>query len=279
MRKIPKLAYFYWGAPILPYLRYMGLYSFKKFNPDWKITLFTPAELNTEITWQTHENEEPLDTEDYTDRLSDLDIAVRKFDMGTIGYTNAMPEVVKSDLLRLHLLRTTGGFWSDIDILYFRSIENTLRPTDCQAYFCYRRGGVAQDNTPKNGPLYHSIGFLMGEPGCIQFDRLFNGARSVMNTAAYQSVGSPYYGMMINMDSPTLFNIDINMVYPSRAPQSMFESPHTSHIYEIRPITIGWHWYGGHPTAGKFQNLMTEDTYKNYDNIISHILGRIHGSL
>lgn len=278
MRKIPKLAYFYWGAPILPYLRYMGLYSFKKFNPDWKVTLFTPAELNTEITWQTHENEEPLDTEDYTDRLGDIDIGVQKFDMGTIGYTNAMPEVVKSDILRLYLLKTTGGFWSDLDILYFRSIEHTLKPTDCQAYFCYRRGGVTQDDTPKNGPLYHSIGFLMGEPGCTQFDQLFNNARSVMDTGAYQSVGSPYYRVMIDMQNPAIFNIDINMVYPSRAPQSMFESPTAHHIYEIRNLTIGWHWYAGHPTAGRYQNLMTESTYKNFDNIISHVLGRIYGS-
>lgn len=277
MRKIPKLAYFYWGATVLPYLRYMGLYSFKKFNPDWKVILFTPSKLNTDITWQTHENEEPIDTEDYMDRVDDLDIAVQQFDMSTINYSNDMPEVVKSDILRLHLLRTTGGLWSDIDILYFKPIESTLKPTDCEAYFCHRRGGVTQDDTPKNGPLYHSIGFLMGKPGCIQFDRLFNGARAVMNTGAYQSVGSPYYNMMVNMSSPRLFNIDINMVYPSRAPQGMFEEPHTSHIYEIRPITIGWHWYGGHPTAGMFQNLMTESTYKNFDNIISHVLGMING--
>jgi hypothetical protein len=98
----------------------------------------------------------------------------------------------------------------------------------------------------------------------------------MLNSGEYQSVGSPYYGMFINIQNPNIFNIDINMVYPSRAPESMFKSPFGCHIYEIRDLTIGWHWYGGHPTAGQYQNLMTESTYKNYDNIISHIIGKIN---
>lgn len=277
MNKIPKLAYFYWGAPVLPYLRYMCLKSFIQYNPEWKVTLFTPSHLTTGVTWGTHENEEPIDTIDYFDRLGDLNIEVRQFNMESIGYSNDLPEVVKSDLLRLYLLSNSGGLWSDNDILYIRPIANTLKPTDHTSFFCYRRGGVTQEDTPKNGCLYHSIGFLMSEENGSRFNDLFFGAKNVINTGLYQSVGSPYYGELVDMNEPGIFNIDINMVYPSRAPQSMFESPAGHHVYEIRPETIGWHWYGGHPTAGKYQNLMTEDTYKNMDNVIAHCLRLING--
>jgi hypothetical protein len=277
MNKIPKIAYFYWGAPVLPYLRYMCLKSFIQYNPDWQVILIVPAELTTGVTWGTHENEEPINTTDYMDRLQDLNIDVRPFSMEPIGFSDDLPEVVKSDLIRLYLLSTTGGLWSDNDILYIKPLSNTLQETNCTSYFCYRRGGVTQDDTPKNGCLYHSIGFLMSEPEGLEFKNLFAGAANIINTELYQSVGSPYYGQMVNMDNPNIFNIDINMVYPSRAPQSMFESPAGHHIYEIRNLTIGWHWYGGHPTAGKFQNLMTETTYPKYDNVISHCLRLING--
>ena len=47
-------------------------------------------------------------------------------------------------------------------------------------------------------------------------------------------------------------------------------------LYHITPGTIGWHWYGGHPVCGHYQNLYTEDTYSNYDNIITYILNDIN---
>lgn len=276
MNKIPKIVYFYWGGPVLPYLRYMALYTFKKFNPDWKVTLFTPIKLSHNITWGTHENEEPIDTKDYMDRLKEIDINVHQFNMETIGYSNDLPEVVKSDLLRLYLLSTTGGLWSDNDIVFFRPIEHTLRPTEHTAYFCFRRGGPTQDDTPKNGPMYHSIGFLLSEPQSEYFKMLFEGARAVINTGEYQSVGSPYYKQMIDINAPGIYNLDINFVYPSRAAHNLFTDPSGHHIYQILSHTIGFHWYAGAPNSGKYQNMVTEETYRDFDNVICWILRKVH---
>jgi hypothetical protein len=118
----------------------------------------------------------------------------------------------------------------------------------------------------------------MGSSNCGHFKRLLDHAGTALNNGAYQSVGSPYYKTVIDMNSPDIFNIDVNMVYPSRAPVSMFESPAGNHLYEIRPICIGWHYYGGCPTAGKFQNIITEKTYMNYNNIICHILRKLNNN-
>ena len=215
MKKIPKIAYFYWGAPVLPYLRYMTLYTFKKFNPDWNVILITPVKLNRVATWGTHENEEPLDTKDYMDRVESIGVVVKKFNMEVIGFSNDLPEVVKSDLIRLYLLSHTGGLWSDNDIVFFRPIEHTLKPTDCSAYFCYRRGGPTQEDTKKNGPMYHSIGFLLSEPEGEYFKEWFAGTKQVISTKEYQSVGSPYDATKININNPDIYNLDINTVYLS----------------------------------------------------------------
>ena len=101
MKNIPKTAYFYWGAEIFPYLRYMSLYSFKKFNPEWEVTLLVPSKLNKTQTWNTHENKCEINTEDYLHRLDECGIDVCEFDMQSIGFSNDLPEVIKSDIIRL----------------------------------------------------------------------------------------------------------------------------------------------------------------------------------
>lgn len=277
MRNIPRIAHFYWGGTVMPYLRYMCLYSFKKYNPNWRIILYTPTDLTSTQSWGTFENKEELNTEDYSHRLKDIGVEVCPFSMSTLGYSDDLPEVTKSDLLRLYVLYTHGGLWSDNDILYFRPMNHTFKNTHHTAYFCYRRGGPTQADTPENGPLYHSIGFLMGAVGNPYFKRLFVNAKSRLNPGNYQSVGSPYYAQMINIKEANIHNIDIQVVYPSRSPQVMFSLPASTFTGMISPNTIGWHWYGGHPECGKGQNLVTENNYRQFDTIISYLLRRING--
>lgn len=279
MNRIPRVAYFYWGNTALPYLRYMSMITFKKFNPDWKVICFTPVQLTTTQSWSTFENKESVNTRDYTNELRESGVILSPFDMQSIGFSNDLSEVLKSDLLRLFLLSRFGGLWSDNDILYFRPITKALPTTDCGAYFCFRRGGVTQENTPKNGPRYHLIGFLASEPGNTWYTQLFNGAKDALNTSQYQSVGSTYYKTLLNdgnIDQCTdIFNIDINTVYPSRAYPGMWEQTADCHTYEVLAHTVGWHFYGGGPVSGQMQNLITPETYMKYDNIICWLLNKI----
>jgi hypothetical protein len=283
MNNIPKTAYFYWGAEVVPYLRYMCFKTFLQFNPDWKVILYVPTQLTSGQTWASYENKEGFEgVKDYSHLLESLGVHICPFDMESLGFSNSLPEVVKSDIIRLHLLATVGGLWSDSDIIFFRPLSRILKSTDHKAYFCYRRGGPTQEDTPKNGPMYHSIGFLAGAPGNSYFQTLLAGTQQVLNTKEYQSVGSPYYKTIFNekhfSTDPNLFNININTVYPSRAVPGMWVQPASSHSYEIRPETIGWHWYAGHPTSGEFQKKLTEENFSYHDNIICYILKKLaHG--
>lgn len=279
MNRIPRVCYFYWGNTALPYLRYMSMLSFRKFNPDWKVICFTPVQLTTNQSWSTFENKEVVNTRDYMPELKASGVIVSPFDMQSIGFSNDLSEVLKSDLLRLFLLSRFGGLWSDDDILYFRPLSRALAPTDCGAYFCFRRGGVTQEDTPKNGPRYHLIGFLASEPGNKYFTALFDGVGAVLNTTQYQSAGSLYYKTLLNDGNidklGDIFNVDINTVYPSRAYPGMWQQPASSHTYEILPHTIGWHFYGGGPVSGQMQNVITHETYMKYDNVICWILNKL----
>lgn len=280
MKNIPKICHFYWGAPVVPYLRYMCFKSFLQYNPEWKIRVYTPVKLTTHQSWSSHENKEGFNTKDYFYRLEELGIEIIPWNMEDIGFSNDLSEVIKSDLLRLYLLYNIGGLWSDSDIIYFRPLKHTIPETYHTAYFCYRRGGPTQDPTPKNGPLYHSIGFMMGVPGNRYFKMLWEGIKShSLNCREYQTAGSPYYGtildeIMFSHNQNDLYNFDINVVYPSRAVPGMWR-PSGEYISQIRPITIGWHWYAGHPHSGKMQNCITEETYPQIDNIVCYLIDKV----
>jgi hypothetical protein len=253
--------------------------SFLQYNPRWKVILYTPVKLTQTQSWTTFENKQTFDTLDYSDRLEELGVRVCPFDMESIGFSNDLSEVTKSDIIRLHLLSTVGGLWSDSDIVYFRPLSNTFDQTDHQAYFCYRKGGPTQDGPD---PKYHSIGFLAGSPGNRYFRKLFEGIPQPFDMNNYQAVGSPYYKTMIAdpefAADPLLMNIDVNTVYPTRAAHNICVDPAGRFMQEVvgNPVTIGLHWYCGAPSAGKHQNQVTEETYLDMDDIVCWLVDKVN---
>ena len=51
-------------------------------------------------------------------------MVVIQVDFQIYNFNNDMPEVHKSDFLRLELLSTIGGLWSDMDIIYFKPMNS-----------------------------------------------------------------------------------------------------------------------------------------------------------
>jgi len=283
MKNIPKVAFLYWGAPVVPYLRYMCFKSFLQYNPDWKVVLYVPTQLTTKQTWTTWENKEGFDgVKDYSDRLESLGVKIAPFDMESIGFSNDLSEVIKSDIIRLYLLSTVGGLWSDSDILFFRPLTHTLKQTNHQAYFCWRRGGPTQFGSD---PKFHAIGFLAGAPGNKYYRMLFDGVKQNLDTTQYQSAGSTFYKTLLNDahfdKDPNLFNFDNNMVYPTRAANHICVEPAGRFMAEVvrNPVVIGIHWYGGAISAGQYQREVTEENYHKFDNIVSWLIHRVNNNI
>jgi hypothetical protein len=268
MKNIPKKIYFYWGAEIMPYLRFMTIYTARKFNPDWYIILNIPKNPSKNYNWPGKENKNDLTGSDYMPLAHRLVDEVRTIDMEQFGLANDLPEVTKSDYLRLHLLANEGGLWLDMDIVFFRPISYAFLPTDHLTYVCY------QPHKPGTDP-YHSIGLLAGGQGNQTWPKLLQHAKEDIGKYDYQAIGSPYYAKHVDVSLPEVCNISNNIVYPNRWPEKIWNDSAQVSLQGLRPETIGIHWYAGHPISAKFQQELTEGNFQGYDNLVCHYLAQV----
>src|SRR5690349_7515983 len=119
--QIPKIFNAYWDQSPLSYMNYLTVKSFSYYNPDWIIHIYVPTQKTEKITWITNEQKIKYTGVDYWSELTNgkiKNLTIIPIDFESIGFYNHASEVIKSDYLRWHLLSTTGGLWSDLDILY-----------------------------------------------------------------------------------------------------------------------------------------------------------------
>ena len=166
-------ANFYWGNKILPFLRYLTLYSFRKYNPKCKMNLYFPKKLQENRSWTSPEHEIEMVGKDYFDKLEDLNISLIPFDMEDFGLSNEISEVKKADFLRWHLLSSERSLWSDMDILYVKTLI-----------------GFEKRNTISIHNGIWSIGFLTSTSAHMFFKYLYKRAFECINENEYQSIGS-----------------------------------------------------------------------------------------
>ena len=104
LRKVPKLAHFYWGSDKMSFLRYMTIKSFKKYNPSWSVCLYVPKELSNGATWsdQSHRCDfsDYSSEKDYFEEVKKLPIKIVEVDFAKIFGDKAMSEVHRSDYIR-----------------------------------------------------------------------------------------------------------------------------------------------------------------------------------
>jgi len=267
---IPKIFHVYWGGGIMPYIRFLTVKSFMKYNPDWEIIFWHPKYVTPHITWLTGELCYPVDCDDYTSEMLKLPIKTIAVDFNDIGFNNMATEVHKSDFLRLHLLTTLGGVWSDMDILYFRSINilsiNVKENKDIETVVCISDYG-------------HSTGFLMSKPGSVFFQLLLNIIKNRPIPQEYQAIGPTLYNgyfrdiNLIKQLSPTI-NLGMDVVYSHDAgliPDFLSDIPP-----KFSDETIGAHWYAGHPQWEEFFKVTNGGLINLPNSIIGNLIKKIN---
>ncbi len=278
LTEIPKIAHFYWGNDTISFLRYLTVYSFKKFNPDWAIKVYYPKiKYQGEKTWYTREHSQKFTGTNYIDRLFRMNIEKIEIDFNNYGMENNMPETFKADFLRWYLLSNSGGLWSDFDIIYFRPMDrfylNTPANRHLDTLICLHSNGFE---------TYHSIGFLLSSVNNQYYQFVNSKSFGMLKKGDYQSIGSGilnYYFpdmALIQKRFPALNigNISADVVYPisyTMVPH-IFHTPYMNYLTEC---SIGLHWFAGHPEAGKFENLIDENTHVGYNNIISQLIRQV----
>jgi hypothetical protein len=237
-----------------------------KYNPDWEIQFLYPKYSSKDKSWLSYENkDETLSCKNFIQEVFDLPITKTDIDFRNFGINNNIPEVHKSDFIRLHQLSTFGGVWSDMDIIYIKPISdfylNTPENKDIETFVC-------------NNDYGHSIGFMMASKGNKFFKILSEYAIKEYEPLYYQTLGAKLYNKYfytmdpINAITPAI-NFSMDVVYPIVAGNEDQILNGAANNFTDR--TIGLHWYAGHPQWKSF----LEQTNGGLVNLPNTVIGNL----
>ena len=257
---VPKIAHFYWGEKTLPYLRYLTLATFARYNPSWTMKLYIPNRRSSIRPWPSHEQKYTVTGPDYFSKVAELPVKVIRFEGLGLGIPDDISEVHKSDILRWHLLATEGGLWSDMDIVYFKPVPEL--PYD--AGLCIN---------PKYG---HSIGFVYSRPDNPLFASIYHMAKAGYSPDNYQSSGAvimcrhyPSIKFVENIfKTISVFNIPMDWVYAYDATMIHEIFAPVNRKERFTKNSLGVHWFAGAKIAGEYINKITHENYCDTNNVL-----------
>ena len=279
---IPKRISFFWTGP-MSWMRYLTLQSFRLHHPDWEIVLTAPEVECGKGSWKTHEDDDRSYLgHDYSNTIDALGVTreIWRPPVHTLAPAQA------SDLFQWGALATAGGFYSDMDVLWLRSLEplrQQIEATD--AAFCLEDGMMA-------------IGFFAAQPKCRIFRDLLQYGLDSQNghASSYQGYGTElvyrFAGVTpVQSKNPSEAagvqavralrerypDMDITML-----PQSTvypFDWREIDKIFEFNvPVPrecLGMHWFGGDPISQKWNNLLTPENWTEHHNTFTRCLRAI----
>jgi hypothetical protein len=272
LKAIPQTVHFYWGNnKKVSFLQFMSVYTFWQLNPEWCIKIHCSTKPNQLISWKTGEQNYKDNYDDFTTKLGEIPtIHYVYHDFDAYGLPNTLTEVHKSDLIRLKVLSSEGGLYSDIDILFIKPM-NLLQ--------CNKEEFANKDTFVSICHYGHSIGFLMSSPGNEYYKDLYNTAIDLIHSGVtgYQQIGAPMINSKyrdINNIPGNVYNFPMSTVYPYDAQhiKDMFLS---NNLCNIKDDTIGVHWYAGANYAGDFLNS-TNGGLLRKECVISSLLGKFY---
>jgi hypothetical protein len=236
---IPKRMTFCWGNETLPFLRWMTLYSFRKFHPNWEIKFikFNAAQKQ----WRTPERHNVMMAgRDCMGCVKELGISDEYSMLSDGEYSCAHFK----DLYSWMVLAHEGGFVADMDILFFQSIERHIDLSADVMLICY-------EGNPDPG--YIPVTLMGGSANRFFMDTLRK-AKSNYDPIVYQSCGTLAIGFN-NLSA-------IQIAYPElkiRQMQDGIINPffpqydgHTALLkifrdnarHEFNPDCVAIHWFG-----------------------------------
>ena len=272
MSYVPKSIFFYWGNKTMSWMRYMTLYSFRKMNPTWDMTLYKSINEIENKSWVTHETQDffNFQGEDYTDEIEKLNIQIVEVETDKIRASHY------SNFLKWSILAFGGGIYSDMDIIYFKSFDSFYE--DIKNYdtvICHNK--------------YFSIGLLASSGDNDFFKDVLENSFKRYNQNEYQSAGVLSIYDMFHDENLTydenyeeawpkvkakypnikFYNIPVNLVYPYN--HKHIDEAFTKEL-ELPAESIGYHWYAAHPISQGFNNKLTIDNYKEFDILFTSIV-------
>jgi hypothetical protein len=265
LNQIPKILHIYWGGDLLPYLRFLTVKSFMELNPDWDILLWTPKESYQNITWVSGEHNFKIKCTNYLPELLRLKINKEIVDFASLGFNTNTSEVHKNDYIRINALRLYGGLWADMDIIFFKSVNelyfNNLKFKNKEIFVC-------------KDSFTHSTGFLMATSESVFYDKLSDLISKEFKSSHYQCLGpslfNKYFPTIESINKiSSAFNISMEVVYAHDSNQVNELIKNGEPRFTDK--SIGCHWYGAHKVWGDYLNQTNGGLIK-MNNIINDVM-------
>ena len=275
--KIPKIIYFFWDNSPMSYIRFLTLFSFRYHNPDWKIYLYRPMFPSKVIIASETEIIPPHSIKyngyDYSNRINELNIEEIQFDFQELGISNNIPLVHKIAFLKYYLV-SKGGVWSDMDILYIKSMNDLIITDDkmisgvakniAMSVSFYKKDLV---EITKKGFYY--TGFLFASCNNKFYQDLYESAKFYHDPKSYLSLDQelmkkiypdisdiakkyPDYALY-NLDEKSIYRYwwgELSTLYET----DISKNPYLDNNLQHENGVIGFHWFGGVPYSDIFMN-------------------------
>lgn len=308
INNIPKIAFTYWDMSNLSFLHYLTLYTFKKYNNDFKVILYYPKRRILANTWTSNENKSKYNNISYIPFLKKLDIHIVEIDFENdipeIPFY--LPEVIKSDFFRLYICKQIGGVWFDMDTFWINSIKNTFYCNEYDYYkdlellnnyynknnyknndnknkiydFSYFVMCSSQQNNKKMNYPHFCQYILMHNKKSKLINLLYNECKNNLNCDMYESIGTPMFSKLLSKYfledndfnySKTIFNINIFAPYKWYEMNELFENKNLFDLTKSACI----HWFNGSDISKKFISTFNHTNFENIkDNSFKEIFNK-----
>lgn len=256
MDRIPKELHLYWDGGKMSKLQTFTVTTFHKQNPDWNINLYMPPKkYDGKDTYIPN-----YKGESYFSLVTQLDyVNVKVVDLNEYGINPNLHDILRSDILRYHLLYNTGGVWSDFDVIWlkpmshFNNIEyyGTTPIKDVSAIVSCIRGTHGG----------HSIGILIHRQHDPYVKSLIDFTKLIKPPYGHEVFGAS----MINKHYPTLDSIPFENVIGARFETyypyiihppnpTIHQLYNGNHLECLNNNVICVHWYNGHILSKDYVN-------------------------
>lgn len=279
---IPKRIFFYWGNETMSWMRYMTLKSFRLLNPDWEVVLYISKNKNFSKDWDGNETQDFINYtgHDYFSMVSDLNVKIEYADLSKYIDTSTINPIQESDMFRYYELYTNGGIYCDMDVLFFRPID--------EFYLNLCDNNI--DTLIHQTNDFITIGFLGASKGNPFFKDIFNFAINNVEKSNYQSMGVDLIYKMYDANRQSPFIID---KIKGKYPNLKIENLPSSLIYQydwtkikmnfsnnldikyFSKTSIGYHWFGGSPISQEYNSILNEVNYSSYSTTFSELTKHI----
>lgn len=111
----------YWDRSPMSILQALTAVSFNRYNPDWEINVYVPKQSYTGNS-KYIPNYVGKDYFYLVEQIKAVNIV--EVNLNDYSIDTGLHNILRSDILRYHLLYDVGGVWSDFDVIWLKPMEH-----------------------------------------------------------------------------------------------------------------------------------------------------------